>query len=220
MDKPLSKILYKAHGLETAAFLLVPKHASFTDAELDAMLVSIGLPCVVKPACDGSSLGVSIPRTREEFLHALDRGFEVGDILLVEQFIEGVEVTVPVLGNDPEKLFVLPVIEIIPKNEFYDYESKYVEGGSEHIIPARITEQEANACRQAAIEAHRALGCAGVSRTDLIVTEDGIPVIIETNTIPGMTRTSLVPEAAKAAGLSLGEFYRLLIYYALEVQRA
>jgi D-alanine-D-alanine ligase len=149
-------------------------------------------------------------------VRALSEGFAVGDLLLVEEFVEGVEVTVPVIGNNGGELFALPVIEIIPKNEFYDYESKYAEGGSQHIIPARISEQETALCQQAAIEAHEVLGCRGVSRTDMIVDGDGIPWLIETNTIPGMTRTSLVPEDAKNAGLSAGELYRLLLHYALE----
>jgi D-alanine-D-alanine ligase len=218
MDKVVSKIVYEAYDLKTARFKVVRKDQPGGDEDTDSILASIGLPCVVKPVSDGSSLGVSIPKTREEFLRALDEGFELGDVLLVEEFIKGVEVTVPVLGNRVDELLALPLIEIVPKNEFYDYESKYEEGGSEHIIPARITDEEALACRQAAIKAHEILGCAGVSRTDLIVTADGTPYLIETNTIPGMTRTSLIPEAAKKAGISPGELYRLLIHYALAAQ--
>ncbi|MDR1185274.1 MAG: D-alanine--D-alanine ligase [Coriobacteriales bacterium] len=236
MDKQVSKILYRIRGLVTAEFSVVRKdqfspqaHAGCGNignkragrqfspqAHTDLLLEAIGLPCVVKPVCDGSSFGVSIPKTRDEFLHALDNGFEGDDTLMVEQFIRGTEVTVPVLGNDYEELLALPVIEIVPKNEFYDYESKYEEGGSEHIIPARITETEAAACQQAAIDAHDVLGCAGVSRTDMIVAEDGTLWLIETNTIPGMTRTSLIPEDAKKVGLTPGELYRLLIHFALE----
>jgi D-alanine-D-alanine ligase len=216
MDKRVSKILYQAHGLATASFSVVQKGRF--DGDTAPLVASVGLPCVVKPLCDGSSLGVSIPQTREQLSQALDEGFKVGDTLLVEAFIKGVEVTVPVLGNRPEELFALPVIEIVPKNEFYDYESKYAEGGSVHIIPARITESQATACQKAAVDAHEALGCAGVSRTDIIVAKDGTPWLIETNTIPGMTQTSLVPEDAKRAGLSAGELYRLLIHYALEAK--
>jgi D-alanine-D-alanine ligase len=217
---------------------------------------------VVKPVCDGSSLGVSIPKTRAEFLTAVAAGFAVADDLLIEEFIEGVEVTVPVLGNSggagdalsgagsavagdtsgvnpagvpnasappaaatphtgsdrtpSAELLALPVIEIVPKNEFYDYESKYAEGGSEHIIPARISARETALCQRVAIEAHRALGCDGVSRTDIIVTPRGEACVIETNTIPGMTGTSLIPEDARKVGLTSGELYRLLMHYALQ----
>jgi D-alanine-D-alanine ligase len=217
MDKRVSKILYQAYGLATSSFAVVQK-GQF-DGDTAPLIAAAGLPCVVKPLCDGSSLGVSIPRTGEQLIQALDEGFKVASTLLVEGFVEGVEVTVPVLGNRPEELFALPIIEIVPKNEFYDYESKYAEGGSVHIIPARITQAEAKACQKAAIVAHEALGCAGISRTDIIVTQDSTPWLIETNTIPGMTQTSLVPEDAKHAGLSVGELYRLLIHYALEIKR-
>jgi D-alanine-D-alanine ligase len=219
MDKPASKIMYQAAGLYTAAFEVLWRNQLGVAATIDSILATIGLPCVVKPPCDGSSLGVSIVKTREDFLRALDEGFALGESLLIEEFITGVEVTVPVLGNTVEELFALPVIEIVPKNEFYDYESKYTEGGSEHIIPARISEEMRSVCQRVAIDAHRILGCAGVSRTDIIVTEDGLPYLIETNTIPGMTSTSLVPDAAQNAGISPGMLCRLLIHYALESQK-
>jgi D-alanine-D-alanine ligase len=216
MDKQVSKLLYRIENLSTAAWAVVQKDRFSAEKDVDSLLETVGLPCVVKPMCDGSSLGVSIPKTREEFLPALLEGFAIGETLLVEEFISGVEVTVPVLGNNPCDLIALPVIEIIPKNEFYDYESKYTDGGSVHIIPARISEEEAEACKRAAIQAHEVLGCRGVSRTDMIVEANGVPSLIETNTIPGMTRTSLIPEDAKHAGISAGELYRLLIHYALE----
>jgi D-alanine-D-alanine ligase len=215
MDKRVSKLLYQSCGLATAEFVVLNRDG-FEEGGPDFLPTSIGLPCVVKPVSDGSSLGVSIARTSEELGRALDAAFALGDSALVERFVAGVEVTVPVLGAGQRDAFALPVIEIVPKNEFYDYESKYAEGGSEHIIPARISAKETEACKRAAVRAHVALGCAGVSRTDMIVTEDGDPCLIETNTVPGMTRTSLIPEDAKKAGLSPGELYRLLLHYALE----
>ena len=216
MDKRVSKILYTAQGLLTPAFLEIPERKSLTDADFDEIIEKIGLPCVVKPAHGGSSLEVSIPKTREELEAVFDRGFITPGVLLIEEFIRGVEITIPVIGNRPEELFALPTIEIVPKNEFYDYESKYTEGGSEHIIPARITDEESRLCEEAAIRAHEALGCFGVSRTDMIIAEDGRPWLIETNTVPGMTGTSLIPDSARQFGLSAGELYRLLMFYALE----
>jgi D-alanine-D-alanine ligase len=112
--------------------------------------------------------------------------------------------------------WALPVIEIIPQGEFYDYESKYTEGGSEHIIPARINAELTEACQWAAVRAHEALGCRGVSRTDLIINDKNEPYVIETNTIPGMTDTSLEPESARQVGLEPGVFYRYLLALALE----
>ena len=216
MDKRVSKILYTAQGLLTPAFLEIPEKKRLTDKDLDEIIEKVGLPCVVKPAHGGSSLEVSIPKTREELKAVFDRGFTTQGVLLVEEFIKGVEITVPVIGNRPEELFALPAIEIVPKNEFYDYESKYTEGGSKHIIPARISDRENRLCEEAAIRAHEALGCFGVSRTDMIVTKDGSPWLIETNTVPGMTNTSLIPDSARYYGLSAAELYRLLMFYALE----
>jgi D-alanine-D-alanine ligase len=145
---------------------------------------------------------------------ALDEAFEISATAMVEEFVAGVEVTVPVIGNTEG--WGLPIIEIVPVNEFYDYESKYVEGGSEHIIPARISPDQTKACQSAAVCAHEALGCRGISRTDLIVDADGVPYVIETNTIPGMTSTSLIPESARTAGLEPGVFYRYLLALAVE----
>ena len=216
MDKRLSKILYELRGLATAEFVELSRENHLEEAGLDTLVELIGLPCVVKPTSDGSSLGVSIPKTREELALAIEAGFAIGDLLLVEKFIEGIEVTVPVLGNKAKELLPLSVVEIVSKNEFYDYESKYAEGGSAHIIPARLSAEQIALCQQAAVEAHVALGCAGLSRTDIIVSEDGVPWLIETNTVPGMTHTSLIPDSARHYGLTDGELYRLLLHYALE----
>ena len=216
MDKYVSKILYEKHGLTTAAYLKIERDQKPEEEGLDAIIDKFGLPCVVKPSCDGSSLGVSIPKTRAELSAAIDEVFTIGNALLIEEYIKGIEVTVPVMGSTPGELLPLPVIEIIPKNEFYDYESKYAEGGSVHIIPARLSDSITERCMEAAAKAHAALGCAGVSRTDMIVSEDGTPWLFETNTVPGMTGTSLIPESARTFGLTNGEFYRLLLHFALE----
>ncbi len=215
MDKEISKVLYDLHGLKTAKFLTIFKTQKLSKTDIDGFIEEIGLPCVVKPVCDGSSLGVSIPKTVEELVAALESGFAVSEVLMIEEFIQGIEVTVAVLGNDGEELIALPVIEIIANSEFYDYEAKYAKGGSTHIIPARISDFETQACLQAAKKAHEILRCAGLSRTDMIISEDGTPWLIETNTVPGMTGTSLVPEAAQHFGLTTGELYRLLLDYSL-----
>ena len=216
MDKRISKILYELNGLDTAEYLELQKDKKPEKQDLDTIVNQLGLPCVVKPSCDGSSLGVSIPKTRQELEEAIELGFQIGDLLLIERFIKGVEVTIPVLGNEPKDLLPLSVIEIVPKNEFYDYESKYAEGGSTHIIPARLEDAKIKRCQQAAVDAHIALGCSGLSRTDIIVSDDGIPWLIETNTVPGMTHTSLIPDSARHFGFTDGELYRLLLHYALE----
>jgi hypothetical protein len=178
-------------------------------------LAAVGIPCVIKPVCEGSSVGISLVRDAAELTRALAQCFAVCDTALAETLIEGTEVTASVIGLD--ELSVLPIIEIIANaGEFYDYESKYTEGGSTHIIPARVSERAAAAVREAALCAHRVLGASGVSRTDMFVDKNDAVWLIETNTIPGMTPTSLLPDAARAAGIEVAELYDRLMFWAIE----
>ena len=149
-----------------------------------------------------------------EIAGAIRCALEDDTAALVERYVAGVELTVAVLGNDDP--VALPTVEIVPKNEFYDYESKYAPGGCKHIIPARISPEATEACQRLSVTAHRALGCRGVSRTDMILDPDGAIWLLETNTIPGMTSASLLPDTAKKAGISYPELCRLLVEYALE----
>ena len=132
----------------------------------------------------------------------------------METYIKGTELTVSVIGNEEPK--ALPIIEIVPKNEFYDFESKYAPGGSEHICPARLSEEDTAKVKEIAVAAHKALTCRGVSRTDIIMDEQGVCWVLETNTVPGMTSTSLLPDAARAAGYSFPQLCVKLIEFALE----
>ena len=211
MDKERSKVFYRSAGLNTPMSVDVKRNEPI---DTDLINRTIGFPAVVKPVSDGSSLGVSIVHDSSELEQALAKGFAVSELLMIEQFVKGTELTVAVLGNDETQ--ALPPIEIVPINEFYDFESKYAEGGSEHICPARISEEELAACQDAAVRAHLALGCRGVSRTDMILDSEGTPWVIETNTIPGMTSTSLLPHAADAVGIGLGELYCKLIGFAFD----
>ncbi|MDR2671802.1 MAG: D-alanine--D-alanine ligase [Coriobacteriales bacterium] len=218
MDKYRAKIIYTSAGLNTpqsvyisAAGKDVPNRAG-TDPE--QIISKIGLPCVVKPTAAGSSVGITIVRDPERLPQALDDAFLQGSDVLIESYIAGTEITVPVLGGKNPK--VLPTIEIIPKNEFYDYASKYDEGGSRHIVPARISRDAVAAASSAALLAHEALGCWGVSRTDMIVDADDCVWVIETNTIPGMTATSLLPDAAGFIGIDNQQLYELFIQWAFE----
>ena len=135
---------------------------------------------------------------------------------MIERYIDGREITVAVLGNN--QLEALPVIEIVPQESsaFYDYEAKYAAGGAEHIIPARLSEQETLQSKNDAVTAHQALGCRGVSRTDMIVDKSGTCWVLETNTIPGMTPTSLLPDAAQHIGVSFEKLCRAFVELALE----
>ena len=211
MDKVMTKVIYSCAGIPTPDYVHVRRGEPYSETEMTARL---GEKVVVKPACEGSSIGMSIVHDASELAPALERAFACDRDVLVEAFVSGAEVTVGVLGNDD--LRTLPTIEVVPEHEFYDYDSKYLPGMSAHVIPARIGDELNEECSRLAIAAHRALGCRGMSRTDTIVTEEGEVLVLETNTIPGMTKTSLLPDAARAAGLEFPWLCRQLVELALE----
>lgn len=212
MDKGKAKLVYEQNGILTPRSLLLKRGAARLVAE--EIAAELGLPCVVKPATEGSALGVFIVDTAEGIDEAIDKAFEIDEELVLESYISGLELTAAVLGNDD--LTALPLIEIIPTHEFYDFESKYAPGGSKHICPARIDDEAAEAIKELAMAAHKALGCKGVSRSDFILDEQGRPWMLETNTLPGMTSTSLLPDSARAAGISFPELCTMLVEFALE----
>ncbi len=211
MNKAQSKLFYQREGIATAPYQYLKKGEGYSVQEL---ALAMGGTCVVKPATEGSALGIYIVEGEEAIADAIERVFEIDELVVVEKYIQGTELTVAVLGN--RNPFALPVIEIVPKADFYDFESKYAPGGSQHICPAPLDEEKTKQVMDAAVGAHKALQCSGVSRSDFILDEDGIPWILETNTIPGMTATSLLPDAARAAGISFPELCTKLIEYAFE----
>jgi D-alanine-D-alanine ligase len=210
MDKIVSKQIFATCCLAT------PPSLAFTSMpESETPLIeTLGDKLVVKPVGEGSSVGMSIVHGPAEVLPALEIAFQYDNTVLVESFVAGAEVTVGVLGND--ELQALPTLEVVPEHEFYDYESKYIPGMSRHIIPARVSEAAREECARIAIAAHRALGCRGMSRADTIVTAEGEVYLLEVNTIPGMTSTSLLPDAARAAGIEFPELCDHLVALALE----
>jgi D-alanine-D-alanine ligase len=212
MNKITSKKLYQQAGLPVPRYLtLAGKEAP----DPEAIVGSLGLPLVVKPACAGSSVGMTIVKKAGDLAPALDLAFEHDNALLVEEYIRGRELTCGVLGN--ADIEALPVIEIIPGegHEFFDYHAKYVAGASREICPAPIDEAVAARVREYAVAAHRALFLRGYSRTDMILSDRGL-YILETNTIPGMTATSLMPQAARVAGYSFSAFLNRLIELSME----
>lgn len=212
MDKSKSKVLYSLAGIPTAPSVTLRKGDDFIPQEI---IEKVGIPCVVKPDTEGSALGVEIVNSKEDLEAAIEKVFGIDSLIIIEKFIAGDEITVAVLGNDNPK--ALPIIQIVPmKGDFYDFESKYAPGGSKHICPAPIEEAQASIIHDYAIRAHNALGCSGVSRSDFIIDADGVPWILETNTIPGMTATSLLPDAARAAGMTFPELCTALIEFAME----
>lgn len=209
VNKITSKFFYREAGIPTPASMRL--HDPQTSSE--EIKEKVGLPCVVKAATEGSALGVYICNTEEEVKEAVEKVFTVDTSAFVETFVKGGEFTVGVLGSDvPE---ALPVIKIIPVNEFYDYESKYATGGSQHICPAPLSEEDTKRAQELALKAHQVLGCRGVSRTDLLQDETGKFWVLETNTLPGMTATSLLPDAAKVKGISFEQLCSDMIFDAL-----
>lgn len=211
IDKAKAKVFYERAGIQTPRSVTLTDPSQMSAADIVSRL---GEACVVKPATEGSALGVFIVNGEEEVAEAVQKAFEIDKEVVVETFVSGIELTVAVLGTG-ESARALPIIQIVPKNEFYDYESKYAPGGSEHLCPAPISEEATAKVQAMAVAAHRVLECKGVSRSDIIMGEDGECWILETNTIPGMTSTSLLPDAARAAGMSFAEMATVLIEDAL-----
>ena len=212
MDKELSKAIYQMAGLQVPAALAFHRHKAPSPPEIEAKL---GLPVVIKPVNEGSSIGISKAPTLEALKIGLAAAFALDNRVLVEEFIQGVEVTGGVLGN--ARLQALPLVEIVPadKYAFFDYEAKYLPGASHEICPARLNPELTKRAQGCALTAHQALGCRGYSRTDMMIREQNI-YVLETNTIPGMTATSLFPQGAKAAGLDFPALLDTLINLALE----
>ncbi|MGH2499296.1 MAG: D-alanine--D-alanine ligase family protein [Candidatus Limnocylindria bacterium] len=210
MDKVMAKIVLAAHGLDVPRGVVVERAG-------DPAAGSVPLPAFVKPVQQGSSIGTSIVERATDLEPAIADALRYDDRALVEERVEGTELTVGVIGN--EELQALPVVEIVTARPFFDYHAKYDAGASEEIVPARIPDRAAREAQDLALRAHRALGCRGMSRTDLVRTGDGRLVILEVNTIPGMTQNSLLPKAARAAGMSFGELLERLVGWALEDAR-
>jgi D-alanine-D-alanine ligase len=213
IDKDKSKIMYREAGLPTPFAVTLFKGDPLNEQKLN----EVKFPSVVKPATEGSALGVYIVNNSVELKKAVDKVFTIDNEILIESYVSGTEVTAAVLGNDNPT--ALPVIEIVPTHDFYDFESKYAPGGSQHICPARLSDELTVKIQDLAVKSHEVLGCSGVSRTDMIIDADGNPWILETNTIPGMTETSLLPDAGRAAGMEFPELCTKLIEYALEAKR-
>ena len=207
MDKHLTKKLLAAEGLPTAAWDIF----DLSGGTLPLLPGSLDLPLVIKPRFEGSSQGVVIVRTHEQWTSAMLAAAKTYSQIMAEEFLGGREFTVAILGEE-----ALPVIEIIPNaDEFYTFDAKYAPGGSTHIVPARIDEDLAARLQMIALSVHRLLGLRDYSRTDFIVTKEGRPQILEVNTLPGLTATSLVPDACSAVGISYEALVDRLVGYAL-----
>jgi D-alanine-D-alanine ligase len=211
MDKDLSKHLFRAAGVPTADWRMAPVAESedfATEVERE-----LGLPVIVKPSKQGSTVGLTIVREIGALRDAIEEAAKYDDEVMVEQFIPGRELTVGILGDE-----ALPVGEIIPVHEIYDYECKYTAGMAREIFPADLTAEETRTIQDLARRAFRALKLRGYARIDFRMSPDGVFYCLEANTLPGMTALSLIPQAAAAAGISFPELCDRIVRLALETQ--
>jgi len=213
MDKDFSKTIFQKNNVNTPSWITIDK--KFNRDEIIRIINSeLRYPVVIKPNDQGSTVGLSIAKSDEEVFKAVETAFRYSDLTVVEEYIPGREMTVAVLEDKP-----LPVLEIIPKSGFYDYESKYTSGMSEYIVPADVTADVFDKLQQQAITAFRSLRCKVYGRVDFRLNEENIPYCLEVNTLPGMTETSLVPKMAKAVGISFEDLIERIIRNSLDGQK-
>ena len=218
-EKQVAKAVFAAAGIRAPRGLDVAAHEHLSDEQIDALVDELGLPLFVKPAANGSSYGITRVTSKDQVNGAIDAAGEAGGRVLVEECVEGMEITVPVIGNDVDA-HALPIVEIVTGAAFYDLKVKYEPSSLHHVIPARLEPGVYARAQELAVRAHRALGCSGCSRSDFIVTAAGEPVILETNTIPGMTAASLLPDSARHGGIEFPELCAHFVEFALEKRDA
>jgi len=221
MDKEASKKIFLYHSLPVAPFVVVQrptkksgagKGGQYATASNAGLKIDFQLPWVVKPVEEGSSIGVSMVKEEKDLSSALEKAFTLGERVMIEKFIPGKEIHIGILGQK-----VLGGVEVRPSLEFYNYEAKYTSGLTDYIIPPEIDDTTYESAKDIALKAHTALGCSGASRVDLRIDEtSNIPNILEVNTLPGMTTTSLLPKIAKSAGLSFNNLIEEIIRLALK----
>jgi D-alanine-D-alanine ligase len=219
MDKEASKKVFRYHGIPMPPFKIIQKsefgllrrsagagNRKSAESVSRNLHFAFDMPWVIKPASEGSSVGVEIVREKSDIEPALRQAFEFGDRVIVEKYIAGKEIQIGILNNT-----VLGGVEVRPSLEFYNYEAKYTAGLTEYILPPHISKQTYSRTAKAALAAHMALGCSGATRVDLIVDQEGNSFVLEVNTIPGMTETSLLPKIAAQAGLEFSALIEAML---------
>ncbi|MCC6483531.1 MAG: D-alanine--D-alanine ligase [Armatimonadetes bacterium] len=212
MDKLMSKRIFHSAGIPTPRWLSISRQQYVRFGAPDVGM-GCGFPAIIKPNREGSTIGCTRISSQREVEAALEEALRHDEVALIEEYVEGVELTAGILGDRPPQ--VLPLVEIRPKTGFYDYEAKYTAGLTEKIVPAQISESVARHTSEIAQQVHTVIGCSGMSRVDFIVTSEG-PTVLEVNTIPGMTPTSLLPRAAQAAGIAFTDMITRIIESGLE----
>ncbi len=207
MDKVISKRMLRDAGIPTPDCLILNSRESGIKEKI---MQKFSLPVVVKPASQGSSIGVEIVKEEAQLDEALANAFKYCSDILVEKFVDGWELTVSMMQKDGEAV-ALPVIHIAPHSGTYDYHSKYTKGATEYICPADLDETTTKKVQEIAKQAYEVLGCSGVARADVMLDDEGNGYVLEINTVPGMTATSLVPKAAAAAGITFPELCDIIL---------
>jgi D-alanine-D-alanine ligase len=204
MDKHLTKDIARQEGLPTPDSLFF--NAYHEDLEEFLAKFCLTFPLIVKPSREGSTIGIAKADNARELKSAILEAAKLDSRVLVEKFVQGREVTVPILNQE-----ALPLLEVIPKSGFYDYASKYTSGATTYICPAEIGEAATQQVQEYSKRIYRRIGCEGVARADFIIGEDQVPYFLEINTLPGMTATSLVPKSAAATGISFGDLVEKIL---------
>lgn len=213
-EKDAAKAIYRNAGIPTPKGIEIEPTTELTSDDVATIVASLGLPLFVKPACNGSSFGVTRVTEASQLREAVRLAGSEGQRVLVEECVTGTEITVPVIGNKEPQ--ALPIVEIVTGAAFYDLKVKYEPASMHHVIPARLAPTVYARAQELAVAAHKALGCLGASRSDFIVNQKGEPIILETNTIPGMTEQSLLPDSARHGGIEFPELCTRFVEYALE----
>jgi len=213
-NKPIAQGLYRRNGIDVPEFVVLSQQA-FREMGAAAAVARVadelGTPLVVKPATGGSSLGLTIVQDAANLPQAIVGAFSYSDQVLIERFVPGTEVALSLLGGQP-----LPPVEIHPKEGVYDFAARYTAGATEFHAPARLDDEVTDRCREVALTAHAAIGARHITRADMIVDDDGRPFLLELDTCPGLTDTSLFPLAARAAGIDFGEVCERIVQMAID----
>lgn len=211
MDKHITKSIIKHHGVSTADWIVAEKNIDKPDELIKLAIEKLKFPIVVKPNDQGSAIGLSICKDENELNVGILLAFQFSKRILLEQYIDGYEVTVGILNNQ-----VLPVIEIKPKHLYYDYECKYTSGMSEYEVPANFSDETTKHLQEQALLAYNSVGCSSYGRVDFRMNREFQPFCLEINTLPGLTSTSLMPKAAKAFGISFEQLIDTIIKNSLK----
>ncbi|MBI3592168.1 MAG: ATP-grasp domain-containing protein, partial [Nitrospirae bacterium] len=210
MDKEASKTVFLHHDIPVAPFVVVNRKqlgkGEKINAEMVTAIVDFPLPWVVKPATEGSSIGVTIVKSEAEIGDALRDAFAYGQRIIVERYIKGKEIQIGILGQK-----VLGGVEVRPSQEFYSFEAKYTPGLTQYILPPEVDDSAYEALKMMALKAHNSLGCKGATRVDFILDESNNPYLLEVNTIPGMTETSLLPKIARLSDMEFPDLIEEII---------